>query len=236
MLPQLPRGKFVVVQPDPSGVPCAHVSRGGARDDARAAREEVRRFAGDSGAALLLPRHHGRVAAAAESLHDFRHAVVAVPDDVLGYHAARGDFSRWVLDVFADREVARQLEKSVARWRPAEIRDLGRAIDRLILNRYGPEGWPETLREGNLPARDRRAEGHRAGQEVASLVNHDPMRQPGHPPLAIEDFQQPSDEQWFVFLGSGRHVQHVAQVRVRQHSLRVLAVHRLAATSASLPR
>ena len=56
----------------------------------------------------------------------------------MGYHAARGDFSRWVLDVFADREVARQLEKSVARRRPAEIRDLGRAIDRLILNRYGP--------------------------------------------------------------------------------------------------
>jgi hypothetical protein len=59
--------------------------------------------------------------------------------DMLGYHAGRGDFSCWVLDVFADRELARQLEKSVARWRRGEIPDLGRAIDRLILNRYGPE-------------------------------------------------------------------------------------------------
>jgi hypothetical protein len=84
--------------------------------------------------------HDGRVVATAESLHGFRHAVVAVKADVLGYHAARGDFSRWVLDVFADRELARQLEKSVARWRRGEIPDLGRAIDRLILNRYGPEG------------------------------------------------------------------------------------------------
>jgi hypothetical protein len=44
-----------------------------------------------------------------------------------------------VRDVFTDRELARQLEKSVVRWRRGEIPDLGRAIDRLILNRYGPE-------------------------------------------------------------------------------------------------
>jgi len=88
---------------------------------------------------FFFRNHDGRVVAAAESLHGFRHAVVAVPGDVIGYHAARGDFSRWVRDVFADRELARQLEKSVARWRRGEIPDLGRAIDRLILNRYGPE-------------------------------------------------------------------------------------------------
>lgn len=85
-------------------------------------------------------RHVGRVVATAESLHGFRHAIVAVPGDVLDYHAARGNFSRWVRDVFADRELARQLEKSVARWRRGEMPDLGRVIDRLILNRYGPEG------------------------------------------------------------------------------------------------
>lgn len=39
-------------------------------------------------------------------------------------------------------ESARQagLEKSVARWRRGEMPDLGRAIDRLNLNRFGPEG------------------------------------------------------------------------------------------------
>ena len=80
--------------------------------------------------------HGGRVVAASGSLHGFRRAIVDLPRDVLGYHAARGDFSRWVLDVFADREV----EKSVARWRRSGIPDPGRAIDRLILDRYGPEG------------------------------------------------------------------------------------------------
>jgi hypothetical protein len=35
-----------------------------------------------------------------------------VPGAVLAHHAARGDFSRWVRDVFADLELARQLGKA----------------------------------------------------------------------------------------------------------------------------
>lgn len=141
MLPHLPRGKFVVVQPDPSGVATALTFVAAARETMHV--RHVKKYADSQvppARRFFFRDHQGRVVAAAESLHGFRHAVVAVPGDVLGYHAARGDFSRWVLDVFADRELARQLEKSVARWRRGEIPDLGRAIDRLILNRYGPEG------------------------------------------------------------------------------------------------
>jgi hydroxymethylpyrimidine pyrophosphatase-like HAD family hydrolase len=140
MLPQLPRGKFVVVQPDPKGVPMALTFVAAARETMHV--RHVKKYADSQvppAQRFFFRNHDGRVVAAAESLHGFRHAVVAVPGDVLGYHAARGDFSRWVLDVFADRELGRQLEKSVARWRRGEIPDLGRAIDRLILNRYGPE-------------------------------------------------------------------------------------------------
>jgi hydroxymethylpyrimidine pyrophosphatase-like HAD family hydrolase len=140
LLPQLPRGKFVVAQPDPSGAPTALTFVAAARETMHV--RHVKKYA-DSHVPpeqrFFFRDHHGRVVAEAESLHGFRHAVVAVPLDVLAYHAGRGDFARWVLDVFADRELARELEKSVARWRRGEIPDLGRAIDRLILNRYGPE-------------------------------------------------------------------------------------------------
>ena len=55
----------------------------------------------------------------------------------LAHHARLGDFSRWVLDVFSDPELARQLKKTEARWRRGEVPDLRRAIDRLITFCYG---------------------------------------------------------------------------------------------------
>jgi hypothetical protein len=141
MLPRLPRGKFVAVQPTTSGVPMALTFVAAARETMHV--RHVKKYA-DSRVPpeqrFFFRDNDGRVVAAAQSLHEFRHAVIAVPDDVLRYHAARGDFSRWVRDVFTDRELARELEKGVVRWRRGEIPDLGRAIDRLILNRYGPEG------------------------------------------------------------------------------------------------
>jgi hypothetical protein len=140
MLPQLPRGKFVVVQPERNGEPMALTFVAAARETMHV--RHVKKYADSQvppAQRFFFRNHDGCVVAAAESLHGFRHAVVAVPEDVLGYHAARGDFSRWVRDVFVDRELARQLDKSVARWRRGEIPDLGRAIDHLILNRYGPE-------------------------------------------------------------------------------------------------
>jgi len=79
----------------------------------------------------------GSVVAEAQSLHDFRRAVATVDGHVLGHHAGLGDFSRWVLDVFSDRQLARHLRKTEMRWRQGEIPDLRRAIDRLIASRYG---------------------------------------------------------------------------------------------------
>ena len=81
----------------------------------------------------------GRVRASADSLHSFRRVAATAPDNVLAHHAEHGDFSRWVRDVFADAELARQLRKIEARWRRRELADLRRTLDALITVRYGAD-------------------------------------------------------------------------------------------------
>ena len=64
-------------------------------------------------------------------------------EDLGATHAVQRDASGATVQlpgIILGTELARQLEKSVARWRRGEMPDLGRVIDRLILNRYGPEG------------------------------------------------------------------------------------------------
>jgi len=89
------------------------------------------------GERFLFRRPDGHVVAEAQSLHDFRRVLMTVDDHVIAHHARLGDFSRWVLDVFSDPELARQLKKTEARWRRGEVPDLRRAIDRLITFCYG---------------------------------------------------------------------------------------------------
>jgi hypothetical protein len=74
----------------------------------------------------------GRLVATAENLGAFLDAVWSVDDAVLADHAGRGDFSRWVRDVFANRPVSRQLAKIEQRWGRGEIHDLRATLDRLI--------------------------------------------------------------------------------------------------------
>ena len=91
----------------------------------------------------------GRLAATAASLGGFLHAVTRVGEEVLRFHAARGDFSRWLLDVFADRELGRQLAKIERRWGRDEIRDLRHAVERLIVAAMQrAEGREEGTRHG----------------------------------------------------------------------------------------
>lgn len=81
----------------------------------------------------------GHVRGTADSLQSFRRVVATAPDEVLAHHAGRGDFSRWVRDMFADAELARQMRKIEARWHRGELADLRRAIGALISVRYGGE-------------------------------------------------------------------------------------------------
>jgi hypothetical protein len=90
-----------------------------------------------AGREFLFRSTHGRVLASSNSLQSFRELVGTVPDDVLAHHAGRGDFARWVRDVFADTELARQINKAEARWKRGELSDLREMINTLIIARYG---------------------------------------------------------------------------------------------------
>lgn len=89
---------------------------------------------------FFFRRGDGRVLAAADSLNEFRQALVSIDDDVLAHHARRGDFSRWVLEVFSDPHLAGQLHKVEARWARGEITDLRHALERPVALRYGALG------------------------------------------------------------------------------------------------
>jgi hypothetical protein len=65
--------------------------------------------------AFQFRRHNDRLAAEAHTLRSFLAGLREVDDDVLMHRAARGDFSRWVADVFLDRELASQLRKAERR-------------------------------------------------------------------------------------------------------------------------
>jgi hypothetical protein len=77
---------------------------------------------------------------AVDSLSAFREALATVPEETLAHHAARGDFSRWVLDVFGDRTLGHQIRKIEARWSRGELRDLRPRLQELVALRYGMEG------------------------------------------------------------------------------------------------
>jgi len=137
-LPDLPEGEFMLIEPDGDGAPLTFVAA--PRDTAHV--RHLRKYV-DSRVPFperfMFRGADGRVVAEARSLHDFRRRVAVVDEGVLGHHAGRGDFSRWILDVFSDRELSRQLGKTESRWRRGEITDLRRAIDRLIAFRYGTD-------------------------------------------------------------------------------------------------
>ena len=139
-LQHLPRGEFLLVRRDPERPPgvftfvaaprqTVHVRHLTKYVDSCVAPGREFRFRGAD----------GRVSAEAASLHSFRHVVATAPTDVLAHHAERGDFSRWVHDVFADAELARQLRKIEARWRRRELEDLREPIDAVITVRYGAD-------------------------------------------------------------------------------------------------
>ncbi len=139
VLPNLPSGEFVLIQPDdasdattfsPAPRQTAHVRHLRKYADSQVPPDQRFFFRGPD----------GHIVTAADSLNAFREAVGTVPEEILAHHAARGDFSRWVLDVFSDRMLCHQIRKLEGRWTRGEIRDLRPMLQRLVAHRYGTEG------------------------------------------------------------------------------------------------
>lgn len=148
-LPNLPLGEFLLVRTEGAG---ALVQTFVAAPRLTSHVRHLRKYAEGrlpDDRCFFFRTPDGRLAATAESLGGFLHAVTRVGEEVLRFHAARGDFSRWLLDVFADRELGRQLAKIERRWGRDEIRDLRHAVERLIVAAMQRvEGREERTRHG----------------------------------------------------------------------------------------
>jgi hypothetical protein len=82
---------------------------------------------------FLFRQDSGAVVGEAGNLRQFLLALAGVPAEVLERHAERGDYSRWVLDVFADQALGQYLRKIEARWRRREIADMRGALAQAVL-------------------------------------------------------------------------------------------------------
>jgi hypothetical protein len=72
----------------------------------------------------------------ARSLKDFLRLLEIAQPDVQAGHATRGDFSRWIADVFHDHALALEIRKVEQRFRLGHIHDLSKSIAKLVQERY----------------------------------------------------------------------------------------------------
>jgi hypothetical protein len=137
-LPVLPRGEFIVVQPNAAGRLTAATIQAPPRQTPHVRHRSKYADTPVAGEHRFLFRDAGgRVVAEARSLQEFAERLWELPAEVFQHHAARGDFSRWVADVFSDRALAQQIRKTEGRFHRGEVGDPARAIRELIESRYG---------------------------------------------------------------------------------------------------
>ncbi len=84
----------------------------------------------------------------ARTLKEFVSGLATSPLSVLSGHAHRGDFSRWIADVFRDHFLASDIRKVEQRFRLGHIHNLSDSLIKLIRERYevSPDG---VLRSSN---------------------------------------------------------------------------------------
>lgn len=74
--------------------------------------------------------------APARTLHSFLDSVARAPDEALWDHAGRGDFSRWIADVFGDPPLAADLRDLEHRHRTGEVFDLRSSVIEAVSLHY----------------------------------------------------------------------------------------------------
>ena len=70
------------------------------------------------------------------SLRELVSALTSLPPEVVDGHAERGDFSRWILDVFRDVPLSSRVRKVEEQERLGHFHDLGHVLATLIRERY----------------------------------------------------------------------------------------------------
>ncbi len=80
----------------------------------------------------------------ARTLKDFVSQIANVPHEAIREHGRRGDFSRWIADVFCDHFLASDIRKVEQRFRLGHISELSDSLIKLIQERYefSPERIP----------------------------------------------------------------------------------------------
>jgi hypothetical protein len=74
--------------------------------------------------------------APARTLKEFISQLTAEPSDVIAGHARRGDFSRWIADVFRDHVLASEVRKLEQRFRLGHINNISDSLAKSIQERY----------------------------------------------------------------------------------------------------
>ena len=131
ILPNIPAGEFLLIENDGGSRTMTFVAAPRTTSHVR----HLRKYADGR-----LPPHRcfllrwpdGRLVASVSSLGEFAEALDTVDDEVLAFHASRSDFSRWLREVFADRELGAQLAKLERRWNRGELHDLRADLSRLL--------------------------------------------------------------------------------------------------------
>lgn len=70
------------------------------------------------------------------TLHEFLSALGSLPADVLKGHAVRGDFSRWIAEVYRDHALASDIHTIERQFRGGHIPNLSESITQAIQTRY----------------------------------------------------------------------------------------------------
>jgi hypothetical protein len=87
------------------------------------------------GQGFVFTSHGKAVRTPARTLREFVSALTSLPPQVLEGHAQRGDFSRWILDVFRDHPLSSRIRKLEEEYRLGQVQDLAPPLAALIRER-----------------------------------------------------------------------------------------------------
>ena len=88
------------------------------------------------GQEFVFTDHGKAVGLPARSLKQFLALLASTPVASVGEHARRGDFSRWIANVFHDNRLASDVRKIEQRYRLGHLEDVRESMSQLIQERY----------------------------------------------------------------------------------------------------